>query len=328
MHTTTIAYCYDGTLEGLLTAIFTSYARHVIPQDIAPSHTFQARLGQEVHTIETDISLALRVQKGIYRRCGSTLFEAVKSTSLSDDPAIGTIIYQFLRYALAKNKPLNCNACSHSTRCRGLCTRARKRSALDDLSHPAVAPFVEANRKVYNERERVMQFLRFEHFEGDLWFAQCNPNASVVPLVMDWFAQRFNTQAFMIYDEVHRLAGVYEGRDWYLVKTDRLHLPSPSEDEVIMKNAWKRFYHTIAVESRYNPELRRQFMPKRLWKNITEMQEDIPRPQEKRHSSTPETQTLYSELFQKIPLEIPTPHTPLLSKEGIKLSSAAPPSCQ
>ena len=43
-----------------------------------------------------------------------------------------------------------------------------------------------------------------------------------------------------------------------------------------MKDAWKRFYRTIAVESRYNPELRRQFMPKRLWKNITELQEDLP----------------------------------------------------
>ena len=43
-----------------------------------------------------------------------------------------------------------------------------------------------------------------------------------------------------------------------------------------MQRAWKRFYRAVAVESRYNPELRRQFMPKRLWKNITEMQEDAP----------------------------------------------------
>ena len=43
-----------------------------------------------------------------------------------------------------------------------------------------------------------------------------------------------------------------------------------------MQQAWKRFYDTGAVEARYNPELRRQFMPKRFWKNITEMQEDLP----------------------------------------------------
>ena len=93
---------------------------------------------------------------------------------------------------------------------------------------------------------------------------------------MDWFSGRFNTQPFVIHDEGHDLAGVYEGSDWYLVRTDRLDLPGPTADERAMKDAWKRFYRTIAVESRYNPELRRQFMPKRLWKNITELQEDLP----------------------------------------------------
>ena len=43
-----------------------------------------------------------------------------------------------------------------------------------------------------------------------------------------------------------------------------------------MQAAWKRFYDVVAVEARYNPELRRQFMPKRLWKNIVEMHERIP----------------------------------------------------
>ena len=122
----------------------------------------------------------------------------------------------------------------------------------------------------------MMQFLRFEHLEGGLWFARCNPQANVVPLLMDWFSGRFNTQPFVIHDEGHDLAGVYEGSDWYLVRTDRLDLPGPAADERAMKDAWKRFYRTIAVESRYNPELRRQFMPKRLWKNITELQEDLP----------------------------------------------------
>ena len=43
-----------------------------------------------------------------------------------------------------------------------------------------------------------------------------------------------------------------------------------------MADAWKRFYAAVAIKERYNPELRRGFMPKRLWGNITEMQERIP----------------------------------------------------
>ena len=273
---TDIAYTYDGSLEGLLSAIFTAYASKEDPSDIARAENLQPRLGQEVRDVETSMELALRVQKGICRTCGPIAFDAVKSASLSDDPATGSIVYRFVRYAMAKHKPHDCAGCTRRMRCGGLCTRGQKNSALNDIAHPSVAPFHELNRTVYNERHRMMQFLRFEHMEGDVWFAQCNPLASVVPLLMDWFAGRFNTQAFMIYDEVHRIAGVYEGKDWYLVKTDELVLPERSAEERAMQAAWKRFYDTVAVEARYNPELRRQFMPKRFWRNITEMKETLP----------------------------------------------------
>lgn len=273
---TELAYVYDGSLEGLLSAIFTAYACKEDPSDVVIAKNLQPRLGQEMRDIESDMDVALRVQKGICRTCGPVVFDAVKSASLSDDPAAGSIVYRFVRYAMAKHKPHDCTGCPRKMRCGGLCTRSQKNSALNDIVHPSVAPFHELNRAVYNERHRMLQFLRFEHMEGDVWFARCNPAASVVPLIMDWFAGRFNTQAFMIYDENHRIAGVYEGKEWYLVKTDSLMLPEHSAEEEVMQTAWKRFYNTIAVESRYNPELRRQFMPKRFWKNLTEMQEDLP----------------------------------------------------
>lgn len=276
MRMTELAYVYDGSLEGLLSAIFTAYACKEDPSDVVIAKNLQPRLGQEMRDIESDMDVALRVQKGICRTCGPVVFDAVKSASLSDDPAAGSIVYRFVRYAMAKHKPHDCTGCPRKMRCGGLCTRSQKNSALNDIVHPSVAPFHELNRAVYNERHRMLQFLRFEHMEGDVWFARCNPAASVVPLIMDWFAGRFNTQAFMIYDENHRIAGVYEGKEWYLVKTDSLMLPEHSAEEEVMQAAWKRFYNTIAVESRYNPELRRQFMPKRFWKNITEMKETLP----------------------------------------------------
>lgn len=305
-----IALVYDGSLEGLLTAIFISYSERISPQDIFSAERFQARLGQVIREITTDTNLALRVQQGICRRCGPVTFEAVKAVSLSDDPDIGSIIYRFLQYALKKNKPQDCARCVRKMKCGGLCSQNQKNSALNDITHPAVAPFLLADRAVHNERHRMMQFLRFERLEGDLWFARCNPNASVVPLLMDWFVGRFNTQAFLIYDEVHHLAGVYEGREWYLVKTDKIQTPEHSKDELLMQQAWKRFYRTIAVESRYNPELRQHFMPKRFWRNIIEMNETIP------------TKALASKRFES------PPQTPDVSNAGMKLSSAEPPSCQ
>lgn len=274
-----VAYTYDGTLEGLLSAVFAAYAHREIPTDIAPATALQPRLGQRVAEVPTCTEHALRVQQGICRTCGAAAFDTVKTASLSDDPQTGTIVYRFIRHAMATCAPRGAGGRKDARLAKGAESRRRTRAArnvLSDITHPAVEPFVRLARAVGNERHRMMQFLRFEHLEGNVWFARCAPKANVVPLLMDWFAERFNTQPFIIYDEAHRIAGVYAGDDWHLVKTDALNLPDRAADERTMQQAWKRFYKTVAVESRYNPELRRQFMPKRLWENITEMQEELP----------------------------------------------------
>lgn len=247
------AYCYDGSPEGLLSAVFKAYEMREDPLDVVREADLQPRLGQAVRFIETDDELARRVEGGIRRACGQAAFDAVLRASLADDPAAGTVVYRFVRHAMAA-----------------------KRGVLNDLAHPAVAPLHRLTRTVMNERHRMLQFLRFEHMENGVWFAQCNPSAAVVPLIMDWFSGRFNTQPFIIYDENHDTAGVYDGSGWYLVPSSEVTLPDRASDEKLMQAAWKRFYDTVAVEARYNPELRRQFMPKRLWKNIVEMQERIP----------------------------------------------------
>lgn len=278
-----VAYGYDGTLEGLLTAIFQAYTNHEDPQDVVRPGVLQPRLGQTVRDITTDLEQALRVQRGIRRSCGQASFDAVMHASLSDDPHSGTVVYRFVRYAMAQGRPHNCTGCPRRRGCAGprFCTvksvgNRRGGSVLGDLTHPAVEPLLRLDRAVMNERHRMQQFLRFEHLQNGVWFSRCNPSAAVVPLLMDWFTGRFNTQPFIVFDEAHGMAGVYEGNEWYLVKTDEVTLPDRATDENLMQAAWKRFYDTVAIESRYNPELRRQFMPKRLWKNIVEMHERIP----------------------------------------------------
>ena len=220
--------------------------------------------------IDVNPSHVERVHAGLVRSCGPAAFEAVKRASLCGAPGSGTAAYRFVRYAM-----------DHAP---------DRRRALCDIMHPDVEPMQRILKRVGSERERMLQFIRFEELEGGLWFARCNPQDKVIPLVMDHFAERLNTQAFIIFDETHQLAGVYDKRDWYLVSTaadagsgsgakatgGTLSVPPPTAREAEMQAAWKAFYRSVSVEARYNPELRRQFMPKRLWRNITEMQEDPP----------------------------------------------------
>lgn len=251
---TMLAYIYEGSLEGMLSTIFEAYERREFPDDVAPQGLFQQRLGEEVRHVQTNVEHARRVRAGLIRVCGFRAYEALRAVYLSDDPRKGSIIHAFVRYAMKRG--------------------AR---ALDDIAHPDVVDFISLNRSVYNERHHWQEFLRFRQVEGGLYFAQCNPKANVVPLLMGWFSARFNTQDFMIYDEVHDIAGVSHDGFWSLVRTDVLEIPSDTCEERLYSHAWKTFYDAVAVKGRYNPELRRQLMPKRFWGNMTEMKKEAPR---------------------------------------------------
>ena len=149
--------------------------------------------------------------------------------------------------------------------------QSRSTPVLDDIANPVVAEVAHLARRAVNECERMRQFIRFSRLEGGVWFARCNPNASVVPLIMGHFAARLNVQPFIIFDEKHLVAGVYDGCRWQLVHGAELDLPAVDARDAQMQEAWKRFYDALAVDARYNPELRRHFMPMRLWGNLCEL---------------------------------------------------------
>ena len=245
-----LAYTHDGTLEGLFSAIFAAYANHQNPLDIADAAIFQPRLAQEVQFIETNEEHAARVATGIVKAGGRDTFHAVRKAFTNSNPDAGTIIFRFVQAQMKERRYL-----------------------LNRLSDSAVEPLFQLVRAVDNECERMRQFVRFSHLDNGGWFAVCNPQHNVIPLVMNWFAARFNDQPFAIYDEVHHIAGVYEGKQWYLVRTDSLPAPSYASEENLMQEAWRMFYRTLSIDARYNPELRRQHMPVRYWRNLTEMQE-------------------------------------------------------
>ena len=279
-----VAYAYDGSLEGLLSAVFASYANHERPTDVAPAARLQPRLGQRVAHIETNMDHAARVLTGIRRACGWQAVLAVKRAACSDEPDAGTAVFRFVRYAMDEQKRRRCGDCRKRTTCKGVggmgpCPKQKGR-AFSDITHPAVERLFQISRAMSQECEHLRQFVRFQHLAGDgqnLWFARCNPKANAVPLVMEHFVNRMSDVPFIIYDEVHGTAGVYDGGDWYLVNTAEAGdlqavLPAATADEALFSEAWRTFYRSVSIDARYNPELRRHFMPKRFWKNLTEMQ--------------------------------------------------------
>ena len=231
-----------------------AYERYEEPSEVVRAGEWQPRFGQGFLDIQTDFDRALRVKNGIERVAGRYAFVAVMRASTCEDRETGTVVYRFIRHVMARLES------------------ERKKPVLEDLANPVVSDLVRLEKHAVSESEKMRQFVRFNHLENGVWFARCNPNANVVPLVMGHFAARLNDQPFIIYDERHHVAGVYDGNRWSLVSGDAVNVTPATANDALMEEAWKRFYDALSIDARYNPELRRSFMPVRLWRNLPEMQ--------------------------------------------------------
>ena len=249
-----VTYSYDGTLEGFLTCIFTAFERKETPMAIRPDDCVQMSLFGADDRIPTDAGKADRVMAGLQRKLGTDEANRIKLAFLSEDPDRGIKLLRYIQLAMRRGRYAYC-----------------------DHSNPVVADYEKLWRRVSNERHDMLQFTRFSEIDDGVFFAKINPNANVVPAIMDHFARRFNTESFAIYDEVHRIAGISQGGEWQLLEVSQVSLPSPTEDDDGYRRMWRTFYDSVCNPQRLNPSLRRSFMPKRMWSNICEVADELPR---------------------------------------------------
>jgi len=132
---------------------------------------------------------------------------------------------------------------------------------------------MEAAYKVHHEIHRLMGLLRFCPNEDSVYIARCEPDHFILPALGPYFRDRFGETPWAIIDEKRRLC--------LRCSTGTLELFNMDDDSAPLENntgegewekLWRHYHKTINNESRNNPDLQRQFMPKRYWKHITEKQ--------------------------------------------------------
>lgn len=248
LQTSEITLCYDGTLEGYLSLVFEAYVLHIRPCRITHTQHVQLSLEGSVRETTCNLNHAERVKVGICNRAGFKAYRNVEHAFLSCTEKRERLLFDYIT---------GCMSGGHRF--------------TQETSNPVVAHVEKLALRTRNEAEKMRQFVRFEQLENGAYFATINPQAMVLPLIMSYFAERFNTQPFLIHDETHHLCGVYDLHRSFLVPAEGLEVPSRTDDESRYRYLWKTFYDALACEQRYNPNLRRSFMPKRYWHNLTEM---------------------------------------------------------
>ncbi|MCL2492189.1 MAG: TIGR03915 family putative DNA repair protein [Coriobacteriia bacterium] len=245
----TVVYFYDGTLEGFFSAVFDAYTGKDRPDIITVSENYQSRIDQIIHHVQTREDKYERVYDGIIKHIGPVGYHKVRTVFLSPSPDKDTILFRYLEYGFKVGKKIHV-----------------------DISHELVNPVERLKKETWFEMHRMKMFARFAQMDNGVYFSKINPKCNVLPLVMEHFARRFNVQPFVIYDENHRILGLYDMKSWYLQYVDDdFEVPDCAEDDLRYQRLWKSFYDSIAIEERVNHDLRRNFMPKRFWSNLTEM---------------------------------------------------------
>jgi len=245
---TDIAYLYDGSFDGLLCCVHESYYQKELPSMIFSHSEVQETLFP-VKEIMTDHVPAQKVEHSISHSISNEALRLVRLCYFSNIENRELMILNFLRMGYKIGSPIT-----------------------DMLADDTVRAVTNTARNVQRESHYYKEFLRFSDYNGAL-VAIIEPKNFVLPMIVDHYCDRFPGEKFLIYDESHKYALVYQNGESLIIPLEHFELPEACEKEDKYRALWKRFYDTIAIESRINPKLRMGNMPKRYWKHLTEFQE-------------------------------------------------------
>ncbi len=239
-----MVYIYDDSYEGFLTAIFDAFND---PDALIYSSRYPGPPMLDNCAVIADFTKSNRLRAGINAKLGKTILRDIYLLYLSDTDDHGIIALEYLRF------------CFH--------VGAHARSLRYE---PVVKAALTLREKVTREWDRMLGLLRFDKTEKGIYVASFSPDHNVLPLIANHFARRMPSHSFIIHDTSRGIAMLSHKGVWVLTDLDPETEFDFSSDE--FRTIWKDYWQTMAIEERLNPRLQQKYMPKRYWKNLTEMQ--------------------------------------------------------
>lgn len=252
-------YRYDGTFDGLMTAVYDAfYARIPVEQAhfTMNENMVSLTLWDDNHEIAviTDSIKARKVIQALVAQVGYDAYDYSYHVFLSCEPGREDLIFQYIKLCFAKGPEV-----------------------FRMWAHPVAGEVLRISRKVSREWQHMLGFLRFQELESGALFAEISPTNNVIELMAPHFADRLPNERFMIYDSSRQIACVYAPEKGLLftdqIPPELIAIKEHSATEPMYQDLWRAFFKAIAIEGRYNPKCQQNFLPKKYWKHLTEMQD-------------------------------------------------------
>lgn len=243
-------YIYDGSFSGLCSSIFTMLKKRNIPFDIVKENDFRPDLFCEKSRIKTSDEKSDILLKNIREHISTQSSAYIFHAYLSEIEKIEINIFYYILKGFKIGKEVD-----------------------KYLTDPSVRKVQEAAKKVRRESHRIKGLLRFKESKSNRFYAEIEPDYNILVLLAPHFAKRFAVQDWIIHDKRRDRAILFSSvnKDWVLTELDKDFSPELIDSEYKIQDLWKTFFSSVSLKERPRPDLQRQFMPKKYWKNLIEI---------------------------------------------------------
>ena len=246
---------YDGSFEGLLSAVFEIYEYKIEEPCIMNSEVAVGSLFGNLHHVQSDNVKGERVYKKLKQKLTANAVSQLYKCFLSEMRDIENVIYRYIAYVLSSKVPVENN-----------------------YGHPDVLMLQQVSRKVHREKHRMEAFVRFQLTKDQLYYCLIQPDYNVLPLISNHFEKRYADQRWLIYDSLRKYGLYY---DLHKVEEVSLNFETDlnsktalqeicDEKEELYQQLWRTYFSSVNIAARKNMKLHIQHMPKRYWRYLTE----------------------------------------------------------
>lgn len=245
---------YDGSFDGLLTAVFEFFEYRYKDVEIFSKEKFQQEnMFAEIHEVITQIEKSERVLKKLEQNIGKDGIHQLIMTFLSEDPALEYLILS----AIAQS------------------VEHPDENILQNYANNEILKISKICKSVSRERHRMTAFVRFEKMKDEVYFAKIDPDFNVLPLIRKHFKDRYQDQKWMIYDLRRNYGIFYDLKECdFFYPEEKINFNQHQEkfhdEENNYQKLWQRYFIRTNIAERKNIKLHHQHVPKRYWKYLTE----------------------------------------------------------
>ena len=243
----TNVYLYDGSFDGLLTAVFDGWNDSLLANIVAEER-YQSCLTDSVVIVCSDEKKASRIRKWVVKNFSDSVLMKIYRVFLTEEDGCERDIFLYLRYIGRKGK-----------------------SGVFDITNEFVNRVDRLERAFNGETHKLYGFLRFRELASGIMLTEIRPKYNQLEPLMNFFHDRQPGAKIIIYDTKRNIGAVCNGKGWYVSSAIELEeIRGCGVVDGNFEQMWTEYLTALSIKERENYKLQRQMMPMKYRQFMTE----------------------------------------------------------